>query len=212
MSLYTDLGIEPDAPPPDIKSAHRRAVKRLHPDNGETGDREKFEIVQRAFMILSDPAKRQRYDETGQFDDQPDNRMAQMTAHIMGAFDQALAEIGAEFEHVDVIARTKSYLTMRRGQLIQSKDRLDQEIAQHLKLLGRVKFKGTGLNPISATLNERIRNLEANARNADQEATAMQASIAYLDFYGFDFTPRQSPEPTWTMRHFDVRNDWGGLR
>lgn len=66
-SYYTVLGIEPDATPQQIKSAYRRRVKELHPDHyGQ--DSGPFLAVQEAYDVLSDPARRRRYDEqlTGQ--------------------------------------------------------------------------------------------------------------------------------------------------
>jgi molecular chaperone DnaJ len=66
-SHYTVLGVEPDASPQQIKSAYRQRVKELHPDHyGQ--DSGPFLAVQEAYDVLSDPARRRRYDEqlTGQ--------------------------------------------------------------------------------------------------------------------------------------------------
>lgn len=66
-SYYTVLGVEPDASQQQIKSAYRRRVKELHPDHyGQ--DSGPFLAVQEAYDVLSDPARRQTYDEqlTGQ--------------------------------------------------------------------------------------------------------------------------------------------------
>lgn len=72
-SLYDDLGVARDASPEDIKSAHRKGVKKAHPDAG--GSTEKFHALQRAFDVLSNPDKRAHYDRTGEAE-QPN------TAHI----------------------------------------------------------------------------------------------------------------------------------
>mmetsp|Transcript_11204 Transcript_11204/g.31531 ORF Transcript_11204/g.31531 Transcript_11204/m.31531 type:complete len:431 (+) Transcript_11204:117-1409(+) len=62
--LYGLLGVEPDASAPDIKKAYHRMAMRHHPDKG--GDPEAFKDIQRAFEVLSDPEKRQRYDRLGE--------------------------------------------------------------------------------------------------------------------------------------------------
>lgn len=61
--LYETLNLSADASPAEVKAAHRRAVKATHPDGG--GSREAFDRVQRAYNVLSDQSRRQRYDETG---------------------------------------------------------------------------------------------------------------------------------------------------
>jgi molecular chaperone DnaJ len=64
--LYEILGISRDASPPEIKAAYRKLARALHPDvNGDPGDQERFKEITGAYEILSDPAKRQRYDEFG---------------------------------------------------------------------------------------------------------------------------------------------------
>lgn len=69
MSLYEELAVPPDADADAIKAAYRAAAKRAHPDNAETGDRDAFERVARAYLVLSDPQKRARYDESGDIGD-----------------------------------------------------------------------------------------------------------------------------------------------
>ena len=68
-SLYELLGVDRSAGPDVIKKAYRSLVLEKHPDKG--GSAEEFKDIQRAYEILSDPAKRQRYDMTGQEDDAP---------------------------------------------------------------------------------------------------------------------------------------------
>lgn len=63
MSLYEDLGVPRDASPEDIKKAYRTLARTHHPDKG--GDAEKFKKVQEAYETLSDPEKRQNYDQFG---------------------------------------------------------------------------------------------------------------------------------------------------
>lgn len=66
-SLYDELEVKQDATPAQIKAAYRKMVKKHHPDKG--GDAEKFNRVQLAFDVLSDPARRTRYDRTGRTDE-----------------------------------------------------------------------------------------------------------------------------------------------
>jgi molecular chaperone DnaJ len=64
--LYEILGVSRDASPVEIKAAYRKLARTLHPDvNGDPGDHERFKEITGAYEILSDPAKRRRYDEFG---------------------------------------------------------------------------------------------------------------------------------------------------
>jgi molecular chaperone DnaJ len=64
--LYEILGIPRDAAPSEIKAAYRKLARTLHPDvNADPADQERFKEITGAYEILSDPAKRRRYDEFG---------------------------------------------------------------------------------------------------------------------------------------------------
>ena len=60
--LYELLQISPHAHPDTIHRVHRFLAARYHPDNPETGDPEKFVLIQRAVEVLSDPQRRAAYD------------------------------------------------------------------------------------------------------------------------------------------------------
>jgi molecular chaperone DnaJ len=64
--LYEILGIARDASASEIKAAYRKLARTLHPDvNADPADQERFKEITGAYEILSDPMKRQRYDEFG---------------------------------------------------------------------------------------------------------------------------------------------------
>lgn len=61
---YSILGVEKSASGDDIKRAYRKMAHQHHPDKG--GDQEKFKEINEAYQVLSNPEKRQQYDQYGQ--------------------------------------------------------------------------------------------------------------------------------------------------
>lgn len=63
---YEVLGVSKTASDSEIKSAFRKLAKKYHPDVSKEPDAaEKFKECQEAYAILSDPSKRQQYDQFG---------------------------------------------------------------------------------------------------------------------------------------------------
>jgi len=62
---YQTLGVAKNATPDEIKKAYRRLAAIHHPDKG--GDTAEFQKVQAAYETLSDPQKKQEYDNPNPF-------------------------------------------------------------------------------------------------------------------------------------------------
>lgn len=63
---YEILGVKRDASASEIKSAYRKLARKYHPDVNKTKEAEsKFKDINEAYEVLSDSAKRQRYDSLG---------------------------------------------------------------------------------------------------------------------------------------------------
>jgi DnaJ-class molecular chaperone len=60
MDHYAVLGVGRDAAPDEIKKAYRKLASQHHPDKG--GDTAKFQQIQEAYAVLSDPEKKAQYD------------------------------------------------------------------------------------------------------------------------------------------------------
>lgn len=64
--LYERLNISPEATPDEIKKAYRMLAIKYHPDkNPDPQAGEMFKAISEAYEILSDPEKRQKYDQLG---------------------------------------------------------------------------------------------------------------------------------------------------
>jgi len=65
---YQLLGVDREAGSEEIKRAYRRLARQYHPDvNGNDPEAvERFKEISKAYSVLSDPEKRQRYDAYGE--------------------------------------------------------------------------------------------------------------------------------------------------
>ena len=68
---YEFLQISPNAQPGTIHRVYTFLAGRLHPDNPETGDAEKFILLKQAYDVLSDPDRRAEYDASLKNDTPP---------------------------------------------------------------------------------------------------------------------------------------------
>jgi len=65
---YSILGVTKSASDTDIKKAYRKLALQYHPDRnkGDKVSEEKFKEVTKAYEVLSDPQKKQTYDQFGE--------------------------------------------------------------------------------------------------------------------------------------------------
>ena len=65
MDYYETLGVNHTTTQQDIKKAYRKLASKHHPDKG--GDTKKFQAIQKAYEVLSDPDKKYEYDNPNPF-------------------------------------------------------------------------------------------------------------------------------------------------
>lgn len=62
VDYYELMQISPNAEHDTIVRVYRILAARFHPDNPHTGDRDKFQLLTKAYYTLSDPQRRADYD------------------------------------------------------------------------------------------------------------------------------------------------------
>jgi len=62
IDYYELLEISPNANSGTIERMFRYFAQRYHPDNHDTGDRDRFDLMAEAYATLRDPVKRAQYD------------------------------------------------------------------------------------------------------------------------------------------------------
>ena len=87
---------------------YRLLAQRLHPDNKETGDEERFRFLHQAYLTLSDPEKRARYDVT---------YYEIHRAHWRAVSAEPRTDNDFEFEQVTRLTHLEVLYTHRRAEL-----------------------------------------------------------------------------------------------
>lgn len=66
VDAYAVLGVDPECSQAELKAAHRRLVRRHHPDAAPPGERaaatRRMQEINVAYALVRDPARRARYD------------------------------------------------------------------------------------------------------------------------------------------------------
>lgn len=186
MSLYEDLGVRPDATPDQIKAAGKRMAKKHHPDAG--GDPDVFDRARKALTILSDPAKREHYDRTGEAnlssdpEAQEDQEAAQL---VMQGMVGVLQDTGLNPENTDVTVRIRQHIDTHIRGLKQTKAEHEAAKVRTEKFLKRLKVAKEVPDPIGQFLRDQqthivkgLAEIERRLR-IGEKAKVMAAAYSY---------------------------------
>ncbi len=85
---YEILGVDEDADQERIKKAYKKLAQKYHPDRSDDPDAEEtFKEIGEAYAVLSDPEKRQKYDQFRQYGRSPGSSGFQFDAEGFDFFD-----------------------------------------------------------------------------------------------------------------------------
>ena len=84
IDYYKILGVDKNASQDDIKKAFRKLARKYHPDlnPNDPSAKDKFQEINEANEVLSDPEKRKKYDEYGEHWKHADEFLAQKMARL----------------------------------------------------------------------------------------------------------------------------------
>jgi curved DNA-binding protein CbpA len=125
---YTILGVDKNTSDEDIKKAYKSRSKELHPDKG--GKAEDFANLKKAFDILTDPAKRNLYDEFG-IDDSIDIEVeAKLVATqiVVSALDGLPDSCDIDKEITRIFQRCLTGLKEQEARAKEARDKLQRRL------------------------------------------------------------------------------------
>lgn len=192
MDPYKTLGLTSGANAVEIKAAHRRLVKKFHPDTG--GDRNVFEMIQLAYDVLMDPERRAHYDATGEIVEKgADNAHAAALALLAAALDAVLTQSVKQHtapHYIDLAARMREGI--EAGIKVSDKDRLKaaEARAKWRDLRDRFTAKDGQPNVMGQLLESRITNIDRAMRQLDDADAVAKAALDILADHEFRFDKR----------------------
>lgn len=148
MDLYEQLGVSNTAPLKEIKKAYRSKAQKCHPDK-KGGDAEMFHDIVVAYETLKDREKREKYDETGEYQGQPVDDIAD---RIVSIFSELVAS--GKYDG-DLVKRGLDMLDKESQVLDLAKVDIESEIVTVEKLLGRLASDGDEPNLFEKAVNDR---------------------------------------------------------
>lgn len=191
--LYEALGVERGCSGPEVRRAYRRAAKRAHPDGG--GSSAKFAVVRLAHDVLTDAARRVRYDLDGTIEETvPDTRQAMALNLIAGALDVVVTQIAGQRgrpERVDLIDRVRAVLKEKKRAVLVQKEGLSTAIGIWSKLDGRFRRKTEGENLLGAVARGKIDALRSTIGQCDAEVEKIVGALELLLDYRFEVNAAQ---------------------
>lgn len=104
IDYYKALGVDKNASDEDIKKAYRKLARKLHPDlnPNDKAAHQKFQQINEANEVLSDPEKRKKYDQYGkdwQHADQFEQQRRQQRQPDFGSGQQFGADDDSDFSN-----------------------------------------------------------------------------------------------------------------
>jgi curved DNA-binding protein CbpA len=170
--LYDLLEVEPTASAAEIKTAHRQAAKRFHPDRG--GDSARFVAITRAYSVLSDPDRRKRYDATGQFDaDEADNSHADLIFTLSSVLNHVLSSSRLAIDSTDFVSEMRRLVAASRDVTAEELAAIEERLEALQAARARIRRKDEAENLFSTVIDGQIRKL-TQARITKRNVLAAQ--------------------------------------
>lgn len=182
MNPYQILGVKPDASESAIKQAYRALAKQHHPDAG--GDPEKFRDLALAYSVLSDPERRDEYDQTGRMDTVAAfSEMQAVAGAIAQMIQQMLEKNPYALETADVVAQMRQAGMMGLESEKRAVDGLSKQVRSLEKLRSRVKRNNEEENIFLTIIDEKIKLLRLQLANHTQNRKIASRLIEVLENY-----------------------------
>lgn len=186
-NLYSILGVKKNATGEIIKKAHRRLIKKHHPDKNGGQPSQEFLDIQKAYEILSTPQTRDMYDEHGFTE--ADNQYALLAQLASGLINHCI-NIGTS--PGQLINEAEKQLMHSMGKLKDKKesieDKIDKLRAQKDALKAKKKLK---VDMFGQIIIEMMRQKDAEMKKVSSDIKNHESLLDVMAKYEKGDTPMQ---------------------
>lgn len=209
MSHYDTLRVDKGATPDEITKAYRKLAMRFHPDRNLNKPRDEqlaaevaFKALQEAYEVLSDPARRAHYDETGS-NDLPESIDEEARGVLMQFIDAALSNPRSHDLLADIRTMLEMFKSPGKSNAALARAKLKRLRRQRKRIQGPEKGNLIHL-VIERKINAVEADLEAAERNLEVAAAAERelAKYAEMDLHEQDEDPAARIGFEARARHF----------
>jgi curved DNA-binding protein CbpA len=184
VDLYQELGLNRGAEHEAVKAAYRACAKREHPDRG--GDAERFDRIQRAYDVLSDPQRRARYDATGEVDDSSAMGEEQEAVSLLQRLIMGVVFGKTDLTRNDLIGATLAAGGAAREQLAAKTAEIEANLARIATVRERLCWTGAqGSDLISRLLDQQERELRLSLPRVERALRVNDAAMKMLKNYAY---------------------------
>jgi curved DNA-binding protein CbpA len=180
MNPYQELGLDPNCTAEQIKQQYRILAHQHHPDRG--GDAERFKRISTAYEVLSDPARRAEYDQTGQIvqDNEIRNeamsRFNNMINHYVPNSNNEIENLVFKMQ-VDI--RTAAHQVV--NEIADAQRRIHNARVAYKK----IKLKTTGENILKGFVESLIAGQESTIKTLSKRQLVFAFMLEMLDNYHY---------------------------
>jgi DnaJ-class molecular chaperone len=183
---YSTLGVHKDATPEQIKRAHRRKVRKAHPDTG--GSAAEFHEVQSAYLVLADPARRKRFDETGTIDDRALDPMTRAQSDVI----KLMVQIVEQSSECDIVAAAMRATISQQSKNQKEVARLKSESYRFAAAAKKLTKTGDGENVVSRALLNQSQTMMQLALQGEEALAHFDRMLAILKEYRYEVGHNQT--------------------
>lgn len=186
MDPYETLGVARKATKKQITKAFRRRAMETHPDR--RGDPAEFRQVHQAYRILSDEARRKKYDQTGTIDEEaPDNSLAhalELLLQIFNTVAEGLIGQGRDPRREDLVAYMQNFIRRVFMEADKARDMIRRHKAFCAEAAKRFEVK-EGRNYLAEGLLFQVGAADKRLEGIDLDCKQHQAALDILKDYSF---------------------------
>lgn len=175
--LYKALDIDQTATKADAKKAYRKKALKAHPDAG--GDKESFALISLAHDVLTDDARRERYDETGDTEEKKTNTVMETVSQMAkAAFDEdSLDPVVFMKRHTDKTIHSQK---MEKKKAEDHIKKLEKKLAKFVKQNSKTKSTQAKM-VVEKTINAAIESYRGFLTQADASIELWESVSKFIE-------------------------------